>query len=55
VVSATVHGFTIGYWCAAGAFWLGAVICSALIRPGTRLHHETGQLEALDEIASGLI
>jgi hypothetical protein len=55
VVGATVHGFTVGYWWAAGVFWAGAVICSALIRGGTRLHHEAGQPEPLDEIAGGLI
>jgi hypothetical protein len=32
-----------------------AVICSALIRGGTRLHHEAGQPEPLDEIVSALI
>jgi EmrB/QacA subfamily drug resistance transporter len=53
VVSATVHGFTVGYWWAAGAFGAGAVICGALIRGGTRLHQEAGQPEPLDEI-SGL-
>jgi EmrB/QacA subfamily drug resistance transporter len=55
VVDATVHGFTVGYWWAAGVLWAGAVICSALIRGGTRLHHEAGQPEPLDEIVSGLI
>ena len=55
VVGATVHGFTVGYWWAAGVFWAGAVICSALIVRGTRLHHEVGQPEPLDEIVSGLI
>jgi hypothetical protein len=55
VVGATVHGFTVGYWWAAGVCWARAVICSALIRGGTRLHHEAGQPEPLDEIVSGLI
>jgi EmrB/QacA subfamily drug resistance transporter len=55
VVGATVHGFTVGYWWAAGVFWAAAVLCSALIRGGTRLHHEAGQPEPLDEIVSGLI
>jgi len=55
VVGATVHGFTVGYWWAAGIFWAAAVLCSALIRGGTRLHHEAGQPEPLDEIVSGLI
>jgi hypothetical protein len=53
VVSATVHGFTVGYWWAAGLFWTGAAICGALIRSGTRLHQEAGQPEPLDEL-SGL-
>ena len=50
-----MHGFTVGYWWAAGVFWAAAVICGALIRGGTRLHHEAGQPEPLDEIVSGLI
>jgi hypothetical protein len=54
-VGATVHGFTVGYWWAAGIFWAAAVLCSALIRGGTRLHHQAGQPEPLDEIVSGLI
>jgi predicted MFS family arabinose efflux permease len=53
VVSATVHGFTVGFWWAAGLFWAAAVICGALIRGGTMLHQEAGQPEPLDEI-SGL-
>ena len=55
VVSATVHGFTVGYWWAAGAFWAGAVICGALIRGGTRLHHEAGQPEPVHQVVSGPI
>jgi hypothetical protein len=54
-IDATVHGFTVGYWWAAGAFWAGAVICGALIRRGTRFHQESGQPEPLDEIVGGLI
>ena len=54
-VGATVHRFTVGYWWAAGAFWAGLVICGALGRGGTRLHHEAGQPGPLDEIVSGLI
>jgi hypothetical protein len=50
-----VPGASVGYWWAAGAFWAGAVICGALIRGGTRFHHEAGQPESLDEIVSGLI
>jgi len=52
-VSATVHGFAVGYWWAAGAFWVAAVICGALIRGGTRFHQDAGQPEPLDEL-SGL-
>jgi hypothetical protein len=50
-----VHGFTVGYWWAAGAFWAGAVICGALIRGGTRLQHEAGQREPVDQVVSGPI
>jgi hypothetical protein len=45
----------VGYWWAAGVFWAGAVICGALIRGGTRRHHEAGQPEPLDGIVSALI
>jgi len=55
VVAATVHGYSVGFWWAAGAFWAGAVISSALLRRGTRLHHEAGQPEPLDEMAGGVI
>jgi hypothetical protein len=55
VVGATVHGFTVGYWCAAGVFWAAAVICGALVRGGTSLRHEAGQPEPLDEIVDALI
>jgi len=55
VIDATVHGFTVGYWWAAGAFWAGAVICGALIRSDTRFHQAAGQPEPLDEIVSGLV
>jgi hypothetical protein len=55
VAGATVHGFAIGSWWAAGLFWAAAVSCGALIRGGTRLHHEAGQPEPLDGIVSALI
>jgi EmrB/QacA subfamily drug resistance transporter len=54
-VDATVHGFTVGYWWAAGAFWAGAILAGALIRGGTRFHQELGQPEPLDEVVGGLI
>jgi hypothetical protein len=55
VVGATVDGFTVGYWWAAGVFWAAAVICGALVRGGTRLHHEAGQPEPLDELVDALV
>jgi len=55
VVGATVHGFTVGFWWAAGLFWAAAVVCGALTRGGTSLHHEAGRPEPLDEIVSALI
>jgi MFS family permease len=48
-VSATVHGFTTGYWWAAGIYFGGAVILGALIRPRTRLHHDPGKPNPLEE------
>jgi len=39
----------------APSWRLFARICGALIRGGTRLHHEAGQPEPLDEIVSALI
>src|ERR1700742_2161336 len=38
-VDATVHGFTVGYWWAAGLFFAAAILAGALIRPGSRMHH----------------
>jgi EmrB/QacA subfamily drug resistance transporter len=54
-VDATVHGFTVGYWWAAGAFWAGAVLSGLLIRSAAEFHHEAGQPEPLDEIVGGII
>jgi predicted MFS family arabinose efflux permease len=54
-VDATVHGFAVGFWWAAGAFWAGALISGALIRGGTHFHHGAGEPEPLDEIVGGLI
>jgi EmrB/QacA subfamily drug resistance transporter len=55
LVAATVHGYSVGFWWAAAAFWAGAVVSSALVRRGTRLHQEAGQPEPLDEMAGGVI
>lgn len=55
VVGATVHGFTVGFWWAVGLFWAAAVVCGALTRGGTSLHHEAGRPEPLDDIVSALI
>jgi MFS family permease len=41
-VNATVNGFTTGYWWAAGIYAGGALVCGALIRARTRMHHESG-------------
>ncbi|GAA4169225.1 MFS transporter [Gryllotalpicola koreensis] len=54
-LSATMHGYSVGFWWAAGAFWAGAVLSVALIRSGTRLHHEADQPEPLDEFVGGII
>ena len=54
-VDASVHGFTVGYWWAAGAFWAGALLGGALIRTRTGFHHEAGQPEPLDEVVGGII
>jgi len=48
-VNATVHGFTTGYWWAAGIYAGGALILGALIRPGTRMHHDPGKSDPLEE------
>jgi EmrB/QacA subfamily drug resistance transporter len=42
VAEATVHGFSIGYWWAAGVYIVAALICGLLIRPKTYAHHHTG-------------
>jgi len=55
IAGANVHGFTVGYWWAAGVFWAAAVVCAAVIRGGTRLHHEAGQPQPLDEIVDALV
>jgi hypothetical protein len=39
---ATVHGFGVGYWWAAGVYVVAAVIRGLLIRPKTYAHHHTG-------------
>ena len=55
VVSATVHGFTVAYGGPRAPPGRVAVICGALIRGGTRLHHEAGQPEPVDQVVSGPI
>jgi EmrB/QacA subfamily drug resistance transporter len=35
VSQALVHGYTTGFWWAAGIFATGAIICGTLLRPGT--------------------
>jgi Ni/Fe-hydrogenase subunit HybB-like protein len=42
VAEATVHGFSVGYWWAAGTYVVAALICGFLIRPKTYAHHHTG-------------
>ena len=39
--AAAAHGFTVGYWWAAGVYIVAAVICGLLIRPNTYAHHDT--------------
>jgi MFS family permease len=34
VAEATVHGYTVAFWCAAGIFAVGAVVCGLLLRGG---------------------
>jgi EmrB/QacA subfamily drug resistance transporter len=34
VAQATVHGYTIAFWCAAAIFVVGAVVCGLLLRGG---------------------
>jgi EmrB/QacA subfamily drug resistance transporter len=34
VADATVHGYTVAFWCAAGIFAAGAVVCGLLLRSG---------------------
>ena len=48
-VNATVHGFATGFWWAAGIDFAGAVILGVLIRPRTRLNHDPGEPNPLEE------
>lgn len=34
VAQATVHGYTVAFWCAAGIFAAGAIVCGLLLRSG---------------------
>jgi EmrB/QacA subfamily drug resistance transporter len=49
-VNATVHGFTVGYWWAAGIYFATAIVCGALIRPNTRMS-APAEAEALEAVA----
>ena len=31
---ATVHGYTVAFWCAAAIFAIGAVVCGLMLRGG---------------------
>lgn len=35
VAEATVHGFAAAFWCGAAIFATAAIVCTALVRPGT--------------------
>jgi len=48
-VNAIVHGFATGFWWAAGIYLGGAILLGALIRPRTRLHHDPGEPNPLEE------
>jgi len=54
-VAATVHGFSVGYWWAAGLYAGGAVLLGALIRPRTRLHLDSSQPAETAGEPAGLI
>ena len=34
VQQSLVHGYTVGFWWAAGIFAVGALVCGTLLRPG---------------------
>ncbi len=47
VAEATVHGYTVGFWCAAGIFAAGALVCAFVLRAGRLvLDPEPGPLPA---------
>lgn len=49
VAHATVHGFTVAFWYGTASFAAAAVICTALVRSGTRTgaSSEPMEIEAL--------
>jgi hypothetical protein len=42
---ATVHGFTTAFWYSAAIFAAAAVICTALVRPGTKTGASSDPME----------
>jgi EmrB/QacA subfamily drug resistance transporter len=48
-VHATVHGFAVGYWWGAGVYLGAAIVCGALIRPRTNLHHAAADEPLIEE------
>jgi EmrB/QacA subfamily drug resistance transporter len=51
---ATVHGFTVAFWCGTAIFAAAAVICTTLVRPGTRTGATSDpmEIEALANLAA---
>jgi EmrB/QacA subfamily drug resistance transporter len=50
--AATVHGYQVAMWWAAGILWATAVLCGALVRANTRMDASSATLEELDEAVS---
>jgi hypothetical protein len=48
LVHASVHGFSIGYAWAAGIFFVGAVLCSQIVRGKNILAATTEEIEAVE-------
>jgi EmrB/QacA subfamily drug resistance transporter len=45
IAQATVHGYTVAFWCAAAIFVVGAIVCGLLLRSGA-LHGERDAVPA---------